>query len=118
MKVEMKAKEKDCFTYAQRWNKSWENYCLVVSAFFEGYNSAKKFIVGSEVDTGDELVEVEVGMHQLEQNYRRGLLDYESIINKFFSDFKSKDVRIHRSSDGTISVQATFKVPNATEEDL
>jgi len=112
MKTLMKAKERDCFTYAQRWNKSWENYCLVVSAFFEGYNSATKFIVSGEVDTGDELVEVDVGMHQLEQNYRRGLLDYEGIIKKVFKDFNSNDIRINRSEDGTISVQATFKVPN------
>lgn len=108
----MKAKEKDCFTYAQRWNKSWENYCLVVSAFFEGYNSATKFIVNSEVDTGEELVEIDIGMHQLEQNYRRGLLDYEGIITKFFKDFNSNDIKINRSEDGTINVQASFKVPN------
>lgn len=118
MKTQMKAKEKDCFTYAQRWNKSWENYCLVVSAFFEGYNSAKKYIINTEVDTGDELVEVNIGMHQLEQNYRRGLLDYESIIKKFFSDFDSNDIRVHRSEDGMISVQASFKVPNGRKENI
>lgn len=118
MKTEMKAKEKDCFTYAQRWNKSWENYCLVVSAFFEGYNSAVKFIVNDGVDTGNELVEVDVGIHQLEQNYRRGLLDYEGIIKKFFSDFNSNDISVHRSEDGTISVQASFKVPNGRKENI
>lgn len=118
MKTKMKAKEKACFTYAQRWNKSWEHYCLVVSAFFEGYNSAKGFVNTPDVDTGDELVEVDVGMHQLEQNYRRGLLDYESIICKFFKDMNSEDIRIHRSKDNVISVQATFKVPNARDENL
>lgn len=111
MVVKMKNKEKQCFTYAQRWNKNWDNYCLVVSAFFEGYNTAKHIMMPEKADViGDELVEVDVGMHQLEQNYRRGLLDYELIIRKLFKDFNAEDIRIHKSDDGVISVQASFKV--------
>lgn len=112
MVVKMKRKEKECFSYAQRWNKSWDNYCLVVSAFFSGYNSARELSPEGTPDCGDELVEVDVGMHQLEQNYRRGLLDYEVIIRRFFKDFNSEDIKIHRSEDGVISVQASFKVMN------
>lgn len=109
MKVQMKRKEKECFTYAQRWNKNWDNYCLVVSAFFEGYETAKNFIMSEPIDTGNELVEVDVGMHQLEQNYRRGLLDYESLIKKFFKDINSEDLIIHEDSEGVISFQGTIK---------
>jgi hypothetical protein len=109
----MKRIEHQCFLFAQRWNKSWENYCLVVSAFFEGYNSGK-----SLKDSANDLVEVDVGLHQLEQNYRKGLLDYDSIVRKFFNQFNSDDVRIHRSQDGTISVQASFKVPNGRKENV
>jgi hypothetical protein len=110
MVVKMKRKEKECFNYAQRWNKRWDNYCLVVSSFFAGYEAAKEFCLYEGSDTGNELVEVDVGMHQLEQNYRRGLLDYESIIRGFFKDFNSEDIRIHRSEDGVIIIQASFKV--------
>lgn len=111
MIVKMKQKEKQCFTYAQRWNKSWDNYCLVVSAFLSGYDVAKRILSPHKADViGDELVEVDVGMHQLEQNYRRGLLDYESIIRRFFKDFNAEDIKIHKSDDGVISVQASFKV--------
>lgn len=110
MNIKMKLKEKECFTYAQRWNKRWDNYCLVVSAFFAGYEAAKELCLYESEDTGNQLVEVDVGMHQLEQNYRRGLLDYDSTIHSFFKEFNSEDVRINRSEDGIISVQATFKV--------
>lgn len=106
----MKKKEKACFNYAQRWNKNWDNYCLIVSAFFEGYNTAKNMMLPHMADIiGDELVEVDIGMHQLEQNYQRGLLDYKKIITKFFKDFNSEDIRIHETDDGVISIQATFK---------
>lgn len=110
MNTKMKRKEKECFNYAQRWNKNWDNYCLVVSSFFAGYETSRNLLPEGTPDCGNELVDVEVGMHQLEQNYRRGLLDYESIIHRFFKDFNSKDIKIHRSNDGVISIQASFKV--------